>query len=386
MTIFRIRPWMAVTLAGLMLVAGCGHKGKTRDPALLPLLKYPEVRADRRWSHSTDNGAEGFVAELRPAIGEDAVYTASSNGYVDARDLKTGKLLWRSSTHLRIVSGPTVSGDMVLVGTARAQVRALKRADGSTLWTGQASSEVMAPPVTDGRIVVVRSVDGRVYGLDAASGDRIWAFDRTQPALTMRGMSAPLILNDHVLMGLDTGKVVSLNTSDGKLAWEVTVSSPQGRSELDRLVDIDGDLLNLNGGVIAASYGGDIEMLDPSTGDTRWHRPIKSYNGLATDGTNVYVSDDDGYVWALDGSTGAQVWENKTLQYRLLSPPVVFDGYVIVGDFAGYVHWLRISDGKIVGRTRLGSHAITAAPLVGNEGLYIFDTRGKLALYRDVKS
>lgn len=377
----------AASLLGLALfLAGCGSKGIVRTPAKLVDIAHPLVRPQQVWSRSIGNGSGGFYPEFRIAAEKDAIFVAAENGAVAAYNPSTGNTIWhRNVHHARLISGPAVNGDAVLLGTLDAKVIALNRADGKPLWVGDASSEVMAPPASNGRVVVVRSVDGHIFGLDANSGKRIWSFDRSEPSLTLRGQSAPLFVDDNVLIGLDNGELISLGSEDGKLAWAQSLSVPSGRSELDRLVDIDADLLPSALGVFVVSYGGDIALIDPTSGQPLWKRRVKSYSGMAlsNDGNTLYVTDDDGYVWALDAASGAEKWKQKALKYRQLSAPAYYDGYVVVGDYAGYLHWLEPSDGKIVGRTRLDSDPIIAPPVVADGLLYVMNSDGDLAAYKD---
>ena len=72
----------------------------------------------------------------------------------------------------------------------------------------------------------------------------------------MRGTGAPLVTNHLAVAGLSTGKVVALDTQTGVPVWEQRVAVPQGRSELERIVDIDGGLLLSGGTLYVASYQG----------------------------------------------------------------------------------------------------------------------------------
>ena len=256
---------------------------------------------------------------------------------------------------------------------------ALKRADGSTVWRAPVSSEVLAAPAASGDVVVARSVDGRVFGLSATDGHRLWTFDRTVPTLTLRGLSAPLIEGSRVLIGMDSGRLVAVQLKDGTPVWEQPVSVPSGRTELERLADIDAPLVETLGGVLVASYGGDVALVDGADGESRWRRAIKSGTGLSPGGPNVFVSDADGIVWALDAESGAAVWKNDALQYRRLSAPVFYKGMAVVADYEGYVHFLDAGDGHFVGRTRVGRKPILAPMVATDTTLYVMNVDGKLA-------
>jgi outer membrane protein assembly factor BamB len=371
---------LAVLLAGA-LMAGCGSKGKAREPTRLKSLDHPALEAERVWSRSVGDGSGKFYSNLRLALREDALFAASVDGEVCALNPKNGEVLWRTRTKARFVAGPAVAGDQVLLGTLDGEVYAFRRADGKEQWHVPASSEVLAPPAASGNTIVVKSSDGRVTGLDIADGSRKWAFDRGEPSLTLRDQSAPLILGSRVYLGMDNGKIAALNLADGDLVWEQTLSTPTGRGELDRLTDIDADLLEAEDGLYAVTYGGDIALIDLNTGDSRWRRSIKSYTGMALGGDRLYVTDDDGLMWSLDAGSGAANWKQDAIKYRRLSPPAVINGYAVAGDFEGYLHFFAPGEGTLAGRARVSSSPVITAPVVGNGLLYVMDAKGRIRAF-----
>lgn len=361
-----------------MLAAACSSKVKLREPTELVDIEKPALRLIDTWSRSVGKGADGRPTGLRPLMESDALFVAELGGSVMALDPANGRERWVSKLKARISAGPSVVDDLVLVGTLDGEVIALKRATGDLLWRTAVSSEVLAPPAGAGDVIVVRSVDGRAFGLSAADGKSLWSFDRTVPTLTLRGNSPPLIDGNRVLLGLDSGRLAAVQLRDGAPLWEQAISVPSGRTELERLADIDAQLVDTLDGVLVASYGGDVSLLDPVDGDSRWRRAIKSGTGVATGGSNVYVSDADGIVWALDAASGAAVWKSEALKYRRLSPPAFFKGYAVVADYKGYLHFFDPADGKIVGRTRVGSDPILAPMVATDSKLYVMNVEGRL--------
>lgn len=365
-----------------LAVAACSGKDKTREPAKLVDIPKPAVAVDQAWSTSIGDGSDGYYTTLRIALTDSALYVASIDGRVEALNPDSGKQLWRADTKERVISGPSASGDRVLVGTESGRAIALQASDGRQLWKAQNSSEVGAPLAGDGNgPVVVRTVDGRVYGLDPHSGERLWGFDRTEPALTLRGMSAPLIDGSHVLVGLDNGRLVSLKLADGTAAWEQPISVATARNELDRIIDIDADLLMSPDGLFVVSYGSDLAAIDPATGQAYWRRTVKSYSGMAFAPGRLYVTTAEGDVLAFDASSGSEVWKQQGLKYRQLSPPALFKGYLVVGDYKGYLHWISTEDGHFVGRSRIGSDPVVAAPVAGSKYLYVMNADGKVGAF-----
>jgi outer membrane protein assembly factor BamB len=367
-----------VLLAAALLLSACSSDKNVREPAELKDIVNPALKLQKRWSASAGEGSGKYEGNLGLALAADAVFAADVDGRVYAFDPANGRRVWRAATSARVISGPTVSGAAVFVGTMDGELVALSRANGEQLWRTTLSSELLAPAVSDGTIVVARAGDGRTYGLSAVSGARVWTHSATVPNLTLRGLSAPLLLGGRAFIGLDNGRLVSLRVSDGQPAWEQAVTSATGRNELERLIDVDAALTADGPEIYAVSFGGELVCFDGETGQPLWRRPVKSYSGIVVAGELVVVTDEAGVIWALDSNTGAAVWKNEDLQYRRLSAPAVFKDRIVVGDFEGYTHWLDPKDGRLVARIRAGSDPIKVAPLAGDDSLYVLNAAGRI--------
>lgn len=372
------RALLALGLA--VALAACGPVGPVREPAELSSISAPEVRAAIDWRRAPGDGDGDQESGLQLSVEDDLLITADAEGDVYALDPATGKTRWHADTGARLISGPSVHGDHVLLGTLDAEVIALGRADGKLAWRAAVSSEVLAPPVGEGGIVIVRCGDGKVFGLSAESGVRRWSFDRAVPPLTLRGASAPVLYEGAAIVGLDNGRIVALRVDSGEVLWEEVVSAPEGRSELERIVDVDAIPLVTGGGVFALSFGGDLAAIGAQEGRVAWRRPVKSYTGAALLGRRLVVSDEAGLVWGLDAETGAAAWKQEALQYRRLSAPVAFGAHAVVADLEGYLHWLSPADGRIVGRVRAVRAPVAATPVVRGDRLYVLGRDGRIAV------
>lgn len=366
-------------LALPVLLIACSDKGPLREPTELTKVESPAVKPRVIWDASPGDGSDELHTRLRLAVEPDLVVTADIGGEVYALSPENGRRLWTADTDARLVAGPTVSGALVLVGTLDAEVIALKRSDGSAAWRAAVSSEVMAPPVSDGRVVVVRCGDGKVFGLNADTGARVWSFDRAVPPLTLRGLSAPLLNGGIAYIGLDNGRLAALRIDTGDVLWEEVVAAPSGRTELERIVDVDADPLITPDGLYAVSFGGELAAIGLTDGRVAWRRPIKSYSGVALAGGILAVTDENGVVWALDAQTGAAAWKQEALKFRRLSPPLALGDHIVVADYEGYVHWLAPQDGRIVGRVRAVGDQVTAPPVEHEGRLYLLGDNGDVA-------
>jgi outer membrane protein assembly factor BamB len=310
------------------------------------------------------------------------LYVADSDGLVQALDAATGKHVWQVETGLPAAAGPGVGDDLLLIGTSEAQLVALDRNNGAELWRADVSGEVLAVPAVAYGMVVVHTVDGNLFGLDALNGEQKWRYDRSVPVLTLRGSSSPVIDGSTVYCGLAGGKLVALSLDTGVLEWEKIISIPSGRSDLERMTDVDGDPAIYNGTVYAGSYQGDVAALGMGSGNVFWKHKVSSYNDIAVNWQQVVVSDEFGHVWGLDPDTGAAKWRQQQLSNRKLTAPVISGDFTVVGDLEGYLHWLSANDGSVVARTKVSGGALMATPLVDNDLLYVLDTEGNLTAVR----
>ena len=259
---------------------------------------------------------------------------------------------------------------------------ALNAGDGALVWKAEVSSEVLSVPQIDLDKVIVQTADGNVTALDAEDGSQLWIYDRSVPVLTLRGTSTPAVQLGLVVAGFANGKLVALSADQGFVVWESSVAIPQGRSELERIVDIDGDPVIVGTAVYVTTYQGRVAVIDLENGNAGWQRDMSSHVGLGVDFSQVYVTDDNSHVWALSRSSGASEWKLDQLQNRQLTVPEPFSDYVAVGDVEGYLHLLSRYDGHIAARVRVDRKGIKARPLALNDVLYVYGNGGKLAAYR----
>lgn len=363
-----------------LILAGCGSAPVREPPAPLPAFQ-PAFQVQEAWSVEVGAGTQDYLG-LVPIARAGTVYAAGSAGRVSALTAESGKREWQTDLDLAVGGGVGVGADIVAVGTRRGQVIALARDSGKQVWTASVSSEVLAPPALGDAIVVVQTVDGRVFGLSAADGKRLWVYERSEPALSLRGTAAPVIAGDVIIAGFGSGKLVVLSLDGGRPLWETTVSQPRGRNEIERLVDVDAPPVLAEDAVYAANYQGKLVAVNPRGGNVIWSRDVSTYTGLAADATHLYVTDEHSHVLALDRSNGASLWKQEALRGRRLSPPAVHGDFVVVADYEGYVHWLARADGRFIARHRVGRHPVRAPAAVADGTLFVAATSGTLSALR----
>lgn len=387
--LMRLCQWLGSrAAAALVLIAfalsACGIFGDDEDEEVQPaeLLEFDGTLDVRRaWSQKLGKGSEFLRIGLRPAGDGNRVYAASYDGNINAFDPDTGRRAWRIETDTILSAGPGVGDGYVVVAGYDGDVIALHAEDGAEAWRINIGAETLANPSIRNNVIAIYTIDGRLRTFSAFDGSEIWSLEQTLPALTQRGSSTPIFVGTSVISGFDNGRLVASRLADGTTQWEAILTPPSGRSDLDRLADVDGAIAAVGQDIYASGYNGRTAAIAAESGQVLWDRDISSHAGLAADWNNIYAVGNTGEIIALLRRNGADVWRQDALLYREPTPPVVFSSAVVVGDFEGYAHFFSITDGQPVARVRVGKDMISSAPAVLGDKLFVQSESGELAAF-----
>jgi len=376
------RSALALLVPAFCSIAGCswlpswmgGTPSRVVQPTPLTELK-PTLNARVAWRTSVGPSRRDV---LQPAVMENAVYVAASDGAVVRLSPDSGQIVWRSDIKAPISAGVGSDGFTVAVGTARGGVVALG-ADGIEIWRSQIGGEMRSPPLVGRDLVIVRSTDYRITALDAASGKRRWTYQRANVPLTLRSPTELVYAGDLVIAGFPGGRLVALNSANGAVRWDVAVSEPRGATEVERLADVVGAPLVIGGEVCAASYQGRVACFAAANGNLRWSSEISAGSGPAVDDKRVYVVDSKSNVMAFNRAAGSSAWKQEKLLHRAMSAPLALNRAIVTGDYAGAVHFLAPEDGALVARVMLPAD-IVATPRALGGGAVVQARDGTVAL------
>jgi len=379
----RFSRFLVLFIAALFISA-CADDDNVDQPTELEPF-YSKYYLDVTWLNSTGKGAEEQYLFLHPLILKKIAVTTSRDGVLSIIGLKTGDIEQEIELGATISAGVGGNEDIWLLATRDAYVIAVDAKTRSERWRTRVPSEVLARPVIYEDIVIVRTIDGKILSLNIDSGKIRWQYQRAIPDLTLRGTSEPVIARGKIFVGLADGRLIAISPDDGEVIWDVALSIPTGRSEIQRLVDIDGDTQIYGRVLYAASFQGRIAAIDVDRGQFLWARDFSTHTGLLVDEKVVYSSDEHGNVWALDRLNGATIWKQEKLAYRKLTRPTIIGDYLAVGDYEGYVHLMSRYDGHFVARFQLGQYdnlgwdlatGIIVPPIVFAKDRLVVVTRG----------
>jgi outer membrane protein assembly factor BamB len=376
-----MRFWVLLMLSAL--VAACSSANPRNQPTPLDEVDN-SVRLLIKWERGLGVGTNQTRLKLAPASDSERVYIADRRGAVAAYAVNNGELKWRIQLDVQISSGVALINGMLIIGADDSLV-ALNPADGVEIWRSQLPSQIQSHPVMTGSGIVVQTTDGRVASIGADDGHDQWRTEYKVPALTVRGTATPVVADNLVIIGFADGRIAALDHRNGVPRWQRAVSLPRGRHEIERLVDVDADLVIADNLVYAASFQGKLVAANVTSGEIVWNRDLSVHTGLAVAGDALVAVDAEGSIWAFHRGTGASLWKQEKLKFRRPSPPAVWGDYLVVGDLEGYIHLLNVESGEFRARIKVGDEPILSAPRAVGDQLYVHTSTGRLSVVMSFK-
>jgi len=384
-----------------LFVWACSSDDSLVPPSPLPQFKT-QLEVDKLWSARIGDGVDEEYLSLKPALTEQWVFAASVDGRVYKLDRRTGKKQWVVNLERKITGGVGAGYGMVAVGTANGEIVVLNEEDGTIQWEKPLGGQIMSVPGFSSDRLIVQTIDGKLHGLKREDGAIAWLYDTSIPILTLRGESSPVVAGNVTLAGFANGKLVALDTESGFVGWEHLIGEPQGRSELERLIDLDGRFWISGKVVYAVTFQGALAAVDVPSGRVLWTKPVSSYQGVSEFLSQIYVVDEDSVLYGKDSLSGTDIWSQDQLKGRGIGAPTAYDRYVLVGDFEGFLYWLSYRDGSFLARVKVGVNRYDKAvykaqslrhvtdptaglrvePMVYDDTVYIQGNSGELAAYK----
>ncbi len=367
-----------------LFLQSCSHiddylLGKDNIKNETPLVNTtPLSELREKWFIVTGN-ANNDVSniKLKPVIVSDNIYAATPDGSVQARDRRTGKLIWSKKIQKSIISGLAIGQGYIAVTTSTAKLVLLKQDQGQDVWQVNLAAEAISNPIIYQNRVIIKTINGNLYAFNLLNGTRLWVNEHGAPPISMKVSSSPVIAEQQILAGFSDGKLDAVNLHNGNLIWQRSINYPRGASDIDRLIGIDADPVVINHKLYLATYQGYIGALSLKTGQFIWKKSVSTYKNFIIDQNLLYITDSDDVIWAFRLKDGRVQWKQPALQGRRVTEPAMFRHQLVVGDKSGYLHILSTETGKFVSRNKL-SGSIVVAPVATSNNLYVLTSNGKL--------
>ncbi len=395
--IFKNKMLTSKLIAILILAVGLGacSSSDDEDPRdiVAELIEFEaKFEPNAIWDASVGYGVENHFSRIKPAIAYNKVFAASRDGDVIAFDKVTGKEIWQadlsdidgergffdSRQSAQLAGGLTTGMNKVFIGSENGNVYALGSETGELVWQGKVKGEIINSPAIDSGILVVNSASGVLQAFNATTGKELWKVEQDVPALTLRGLSSPVIASGGVIVGQANGSVSVYLLEKGQQGWTAEVGEATGTTELERVVDVDSAPVIFGDKIYSVSSRGNLVSIDLRTGKILWKRQYSSYRQISISGNSIFFTTGRGHIYSVNRNDGLEQWSNLTLSNRGVTGPAVYDDYIVVGDFEGYLHWLSQETGEVVARHHLDGSGIHSTPTVVDGVLYSQARNGDL--------
>lgn len=382
---------LLISTLGLGLLSSCSSNDVVEEP----VSELPEYEAsifpEEIWSHSAGDGVEDYYSQLRPAVRYGKVFVVDRSGLITAFEQNSGDKVWTQdlskslsetlaqSKSPRFSAGITAARNKLFIGSETGAFVAVDANSGELLWQTYADGELLSVPTVGEGLVVVHTSSGKLEAFSLEDGQQMWSTTTRMPALTLRGTGAAAFESGGFFVGTADGKIAVVIRSNGQVAWEQAIYTPKGGNEFTRMADVDMKPLIIGETLYAVSFNGNLVAMEARTGRIIWTRKYSSFHELAHSGANLFVVDDFGRIYSVDRRNGLERWSNTELTNRTLTAPAVYDDYVVVGDFEGYLHFIDKRTGVLVGQLQVDSSAIFSQPVTTTDGIYVQTRDGKVA-------
>ena len=372
----------ALTVLTLAL-AGCANKGvKVEDVKPNPLPKLVQAKTlVPVFSTTVASTSEADPLRLRLDVDNGVIFAINPKGEVEAYQGK--QRLWQKKiSKLGLSSGVEAKDGLVVVGNQKGQLFALDQAPGETKWTAQLSGAILAPSLIHaGRVITVAN-DGTVYAHEVETGKQAWTYSLPNVQFSLRGQAAPVALDArNVLIASANAYIYAIDAISGAPKLQRRVAVSEGRSDIQRLIDIDGEPTVMGQFVVTTSYQGQVTVLDLNSQQVVWSEDASSTQRPEVKGNGVFVAQTDGKITAYEITTGNKLWENDQLLNRKLSNPVMLDNDLVVGDLDGVLHLIDPATGEIVGRSKTSGEVRTLR-VIDNQ-LYVGTRKGAMSVWQN---
>lgn len=372
----------ALAVLSIALVGCSSNKIKVEEAKPNPLPKLAQSKSlVPVFSHDVSATEQADPLRLQLDVDNGVIFALDPKGEVAAYRGK--QRIWEKKVSKRgLSSGVTAAEGLVIVGNQKGQLFALDQASGEQKWQAQLSGALLSPSLVQAGRVITLANDGTVFAHNLTTGQQVWAYKLQNAQFSLRGLASPVNLDGRtVLVASSNAYVYAIDALSGVPRMQRRVAVNNGRSDIQRLNDIDGDPVVAGRFMVTSSFQGQITVTDLAAMQVVWSEDASSNKRPEVAENKVFVAKTDGKLVAYDLGTGQLVWENDSLLNRQLSNPVMLGSDLVVGDLDGVLHLLDPNSGQLVGRSKT-SGEVRSLRVIDNQ-LYVSTRKGALSVWQN---
>jgi outer membrane protein assembly factor BamB len=303
------------------------------------------------------------------------LYAASPNGNIKCLSEKNGEIVWDFEAGRSIIAGLSGDGeDKIFYITEDGYLNSINL-KANIEWKTFVGQTFSVPKYFDS-FIIVKNSNNKFFKINSIDGSIIWTYQAPQPPLTYRSWGGITIYDNTIFSGLPGGRLIALNFENGTLVWDVAYSFATGYTEIDRANDTTSMPQFDDNSIYVISSKGNLAKLSLLDGSIIWERKLSSFHGLIVKNKFIYVTHNSGSIYKLNKISNEVIWRNADLQNRAIGKGIIFDEYLIVGDYDGYLHYISTNDGVIKSRIKVSDSIILDNFNIKDEYLFVISKSG----------
>ncbi len=327
------------------------------------------------WHTNLGYGSRLQLRHQYPVYYDDKLFFCDKDRLI-ALDANNGDRLWQQKFPATLNSCLGRFADILYFTDNEGTVYAFNAISQELLWQLELGENSVIAPTANEQVVLVLTLNEHLHALNAQDGSTLWSYQAFKPPLTLFGSFRPLIVGPYSIVGFGDGTLVIHSWQDGRIVSYRQIATPQGRTDLERLVDLDASAVFDDGVLYIPSSRNFVLALDLQQGNQKWRTQYGSQLPLAHDDQALYGVNQDNQLYALTKEEGRVLWSLDT--NRRLTAPALWQGDVAVGDDKGYLYLFSSQDGSQLAKHRLGVVAFNPALLLADDRLILLDTEGNV--------
>ncbi|WP_022672196.1 PQQ-like beta-propeller repeat protein [Novosphingopyxis baekryungensis] len=349
------------------------------------------------WTASIKGSSNRARLAAAPVVSNGRLFVDDTDAVVYAFDAATGDKIWsqplrQSGENSAILFGGGVAadGNSVYATDGLGDVVALDAATGAERWRVRPAGPLRGSPTISNNNIYVMSQDNQIFAIDPATGKTNWNKSGTIGQAGIFGVAAPAAAQGTVIAGYSTGELAAYRYENGQDLWTDALSRTSISTSVSSLTDIDADPVIDRGRVYAIGQGGRMAAYELISGQRIWEINIAGIATPVVAGDWVFVLTDDAKLLAVARTTGKIRWVAQLPEYRNEEKkkdpidwkgPVLAGGRLIVANTRGGIWSVDPQSGTTAQLFEV-KEAVSVAPIVASQTLYILDDGGRISAYR----
>ena len=329
--------------------------------------------------------ASYFFITSKPVFAANMIFVMDGSHTLRALDLNL-KQIWEAQIKSPEdkedypTGGITAKDGIIYATTGFGDVVATNLQDGSEIWRANLQMPVRNAPVVYGGRVFAITNSNDLFAFDAETGENLWRHNGVSETTKIFGTSAPAVKNNMVVAAYSSGEIFGINATQGQEIWTELLSLSSDRTKASASInDITASPIIVDGIAYITSHTGNLSAFNITNGFRIWERAIASGTTPFVSDRYLFVTGDDGKVFAINRFDGRIKWATKLPKddQAFFSGPIVAGDQVLVLSSEGLLFKIDPKTGNIAEKIEVPND-IYSPISVFNGKVYLYSNDAKL--------